>query len=747
MDSEFPAEWTVPSCGEEEQEREEGNTTPNSPLAVEAPGPLLDWGDDWDEAEEDCEVDEQGFLRVPPEWYSLWEQISSLLDKIGLKGERLALQDGDESKLLSQLLEELECIATKPMRDWLTGQLLQAIDDAKASEVRSKRLKGNFVSLHMKRIQDTMVKHIDSEMQATVGLFVVPPLGRRVRHRRAGTVLGQAVSRESVEAEQGKRWSGILSNILLEAGTPSAQIAAKAADPRQTLLRFVGKTRASTLKGYLKSWMRFTCWLRRVHGICWPQAVEQVMDFLEVLSEDVKPSVPQSFLQAGQWMEKAGGYSKDDSLFQNALVIRSFDNLTVQAGIFANPRKQAMRYPFVMLAALELFVRDKSNPIMRRIHAGSLLFRSFGTLRFDDLQNLPSRSLRKLAGMIVSELMKSKTSGPGKRNRELPVAVSLEASVIGTDWLLSFLEDLEEACPDARDYLLESSNYSGTASRKVPKSFEESSADTRLIVSTLRVPKWDNGEWVFSSTPLLPLCCMGAVMEHGGRAVLPSAAIHLEPDKTKRDLLGKWLATGGSADYTRTYRLAVCKMQEDIVNAVRSGRMAGDLREDDVEDRLISYLCDTKGWNRKGAEDIVKRSMHSWDVFYRELSVWSFQIKSTEEILPSGSAAGGEVVDVEEGGSRERSDNSLPTCSSRDLVVPKHSKPGKFMIVYTNKRRTACLHKAIDGCPWTKLDLKEVSLHDFVVPEQYNKRCRFCWTINCKEGEDSDTSSPDEADQ
>ena len=66
----------------------------------------------------------------------------------------------------------------------------------------------------------------------------------------------------------------------------------------------------------------------------------------------------------------------------------------------------------------------------------------------------------------------------------------------------------------------------------------------------------------------------------------------------------------------------------------------------------------------------------------------------------------------------------------------------RFMIVYTRKRKVACLHKATGGCAWTRIELNDFTLHDIVVPEQYNKRCRLCWSKDEMVEDSSDTSSP-----
>ena len=693
--------------------------------------PDLEDADEWEAFQEE-EYDNEGFLVIKPVWKEIWVRMLALMKEVGLIGEKLALQKEEVPRLLTQLLDELEVGVERPARDYLTARIYEEIERATEDESRRKRFKGH-LSVPMQRITDAAAQagKLDVAMEASAAMFFFPPKGIKARKGKKAQSTGQVLTREQLEMEEKKRWEGQLVKILMESQTPAYELALKTQDPQQAISRLVGKTRASTLKGYLKKWMKMACWLQRAIGQCWPRDLELVLDYIEVIAEDLHPTVPQSTLQALQWVEKAGGYRGEDAIFYHPSIVRAFDNLTVEAGTLAKAKKQAPRYPFVFLAAAELFATNISTPIMKRIHAGSLLFRSYGTLRFDDLQNMDRLKIRKVGSIYVTELLKSKTSGPGKRNPELPVAISANATLLETDWLLRFLEDLEESNPGHSDFLLFSSTYDGSSARPKMKTYEESSADTRQIASFLKIPTLRNGKWAMSEEPVIPQCCIGAIKEHGGRAVLPSMAIFTEPEKSKRDMLGKWLVTGGSADYTRSFRANVTKMQTDIIKAVRSGRMVTDLREDDIGDQFVRYLTESRSWDRKAAEEVVSRMFLRWESFYKELAVWD---KERNAGVTAVSDPGASQAPTEP--------DTIPVLPA--VISKKPASEYRFMIVYTKNRRVACLHKVSDGCAWTRIELNDYTVHDIVVPEQYNKRCRFCWGKNSMEEDSSDTSSPSE---
>ena len=446
------------------------------------PQQFVFWEEPGEVTDEELSSDDDGFGKIPADLLAIWAHLTQILEDIGLTLERLAVQDGDEPSLLTQLLEQGGYQVSKIARDWLMLRLLEKVSHAVEFADRGKRLRGSGYNIHMRRLLDvckTGTINLDKEMSAP-SLFFRPVRGSKpFRHLKDSQVqIAGAMSRADREKLELQKWTAVLIRKLMDARTPVYLQAETAIDPMAALGRAVGSIRASTLKTYLKRWQQLEVWCRRSYGLPWPSEVGQILDFIEILAEDLKPSVPQQTLQALQWMENTAGWTGEARLIHSPLVTRAFEHLVVEAGAGLQAKKQAPRFPFVALASLELFVKRDGLPVMRRIQGKSLLFRSYGTCRFDDLQNMDPDKLRKLGGLVVTELLRSKTSGAGKRNRELPIAISLEASLLGTDWLLTFLEDLEEVKEGPRDFLLQSSTYDGLRPRKAEKSYAESAAET-----------------------------------------------------------------------------------------------------------------------------------------------------------------------------------------------------------------------------------------------------------------------------
>jgi hypothetical protein len=138
-----------------------------------------------------------------------------------------------------------------------------------------------------------------------------------------------------------------------------------------------------------------------------------------------------------------------------------------------------------------------------------------------------------------------------------------------------------------------------------------------------------------------------------------------------------------------------------------------------------------------------------WDKFYSDLTAWSKAKKSLEAEAGEAVAEVGQVTMDPIPPERSSTDVELfdpetdPRCAHRVRSKGDQHKY-KFLIVYTRKRKSAKLHKAKDGCQWTKIELNDFTLHELVTPEQYSSRCKICWPGKATEDEDSDTSSPSE---
>jgi len=706
------------------------------------------------------EDDESLLMHDSAEVNLLWGQMKTLLQEVGMVGQLLATQGDDIGGLLDVLLRELNAKVNASAKATLTDRLLAQVGDALQDQQRAARLAGTgpLARLHLPRTHDAVTAGKAAGMTVvSVPLHLFRP-SRGQRKKVAATEPGEVgTTGEDDGDKELQKWRGRLANILIRADTPTARKASLTENAQATIMRAAGKARASTIKKYVCAWERMACWLQRAKGMLWPTTVEHLLDYVNILSQGTRPTVPETTFKAFRWMEQVAGLPEHSQCTADPLLKRAFETVALE-----NPgqaRKQAPRPPGVLLASFELSMQSQQTPLMKRLDMGCHLFRSFGTLRFDDQQHVEPRKLRVLGNMIVTELLQTKTSGPGRRNKELPLAVHRQATVLGTDWMASFLRDLNQVTNDKRrNFLQPGSSSDWTRPTRTKKSYEEAAADFAIHLAEATIPIWKDGAWQPSDTPVVPAPCVGAFTLHGMRALVPSIMALTERDKVLRDLLGRWMASGGSNDYTRTYRKAVVEMQLAAADSFRSSRMTSDLREDDIGDSMRRFLIEKGKWPEERADALVASTLQQWDQFYKELAdhyvdphmeavatqpePWQLQELRAElrecdgelpeelqelmmeEHEPQALEASATVDEATASGLVE---HGTPPESGQGKRRKKVLRPEKFLITYNRGRKLARLHRTTDRCPWARLELKDFTVHDSVVPEMYDRRCRLCW--------------------
>ena len=75
-------------------------------------------------------------------------------------------------------------------------------------------------------------------------------------------------------------------------------------------------------------------------------------------------------------------------------------------------------------------VADEDKPVGLRIGAWIRLIKVFGAMRSDDLQRTQPRFVRLSEGGLAARLVRTKTSGAGKKVKEMVVFIPRNAWVI-----------------------------------------------------------------------------------------------------------------------------------------------------------------------------------------------------------------------------------------------------------------------------------------------------------------------------
>lgn len=242
------------------------------------------------------------------------------------------------------------------------------------------------------------------------GLGAMPRMGiRRVRQEARAASVQERADAEGAELS---RWRTELKAYFVESSVPAIRLASECLDPERALAGFIGRTRAGTLRAYVRCWGQLRRWLLTARGSPWPTTPSDIIDYLHVrLDEPCGASVPQSVLQAIVWVEKVAGLEDKHRVSLRPEVGRAFAAASSELGLTAPPTRRAPRFPVAILAAFEKYIMVRTNPDYLRGLAWIRLIKVWATLRFDDHTWLRPSALSLTDGTLAAVLTRAKTSG------------------------------------------------------------------------------------------------------------------------------------------------------------------------------------------------------------------------------------------------------------------------------------------------------------------------------------------------
>ena len=234
---------------------------------------------------------------------------------------------------------------------------------------------------------------------------------------------------------------------------------------------------------------------------------------------------------------------------------------------------------------------------------------SFGPSRSDDLQGLVPSTMELGTKGLFALLRRSKTSGPGKRVKWLPIFVDRHASFTGKEWLeIGFSLWQQDGFSFERDYSVLRPSHDLGSCLQVCADYTALSAMSKTLLMSLRLPAWTSDGWVLCHHPLfIAHSACRAWGEHSERCWLTSVAALLEVVWEQRDYLGRWRAASSCDEYVRTAQQIVCNLQRKIVTSALAGETSGlwdlglkelglHLREAGENDCTIQSLPDGDGF-------------------------------------------------------------------------------------------------------------------------------------------------------
>jgi hypothetical protein len=673
-------------------------------------------------------LDDDGYLL--PNWAMDETGICECLNSLGLSGPRLALQKGDETTLLQQILQHLGVEVCPLQFEWHRKRLVWAVHLAEVGQPLAKRLRGDFLphALEGLRIQEQCyAKQLESQKAVPVvpTPFMVPRKGERRRRQLAVT---SQLSKQEIELVESQKYVLQVIQLFELSSAPIVSIAAVTANPAQIFRGALGDTRTGTLRQYVRALTAFQSWHFTSTGATWPESVSQILVYIHIRTEEpCAPSIPQVFIKALSWFEKAGAFEPERRFGNNTLVQKTVDYSCEMLSVGIAPPKKAPRPPAALIASLEIYVCDTGKAEGLRAKAFQLLIKTYCSLREDDAQNLAPSQFRFFSGILVNTLRRTKTSGPTKRVKELPVCLAAGLSITDLPWLEKGLELVKSMGDEQRDHFLTNFTKDFTSSKPGRLSYANSAALGQRVLSEVKLRIFHEGSWLQSDINLIPAVFSAAFTEHGARAFMPTVLAELEIEKSRRDYVGRWSPTG-SDDYTRSYRAVVKRLQQEAIKAVKG--LDQRLGEGDIVERLTLFgeqleIPDLKGHIQKFVEN-----MEAFKVCLKEAADYAFEDVEV-----------GETIELPKPDELKAIDDAVKLSAKRHLARIPQVRSGKFLIIYSQGRRFARLHKSDSTCPWAYTIVRDCEELDSPKPNQYNARCKICFP-NLEAS--SDTSNSEE---
>ena len=643
----------------------------------------------------------------------------NVLSEVGLVGARLAVSHGSEASLARQLAERLGLEAMPWHVTFVRGLVREAVQMADLDN----RIVGTASTRSIQNLVDAraVMEKEKKPLEPPGETMVLPAVPKR------GT-LGRTVRLRSGRiATEGEVCDRVLDKLVDELkifGAPVLEEVVKAMNPERAKEALLGKYRMSTIRRYLASWQRFRTWAASMGRPGQRPTSVMLADYMYAREEEgMGPSIPLAVSTAVAWFERTAGVREEDQLMAQAFPQMVMKELTRRLEQNAPPVRRAPRWLGCFVAPMETLVVDGAVPFEVRVCAWFKLVKLWTSMRFDDAAHLKTSELRFYDGQLLGMIHQSKTSGAGKRVRELPLYVARDAFVVHDDWLAVGFDLVKLRMPRDRTYIFPEGCFYGSRYGTSHVTYAEAVAGS---ARTLALLEGYNGR-------LIPSGWERFWSEHSERATVPSGLAALGVEKADRDYLGRWCPEGSDV-YVRTYNSIVKKMQKKMVGILRGETAYEDLDEGSIMEELKVWLVEKWTVPEDQAESVVEAWKEKIGVRGRPQAVIPLSEDDTTIYDDSQSEKDGKGAAPKD-------------AKKRKVNEPlEEEREGNYVVVYRRAGR-GTLHRLGDKGCWMakKRFFVRSEVHkELPEPEEYTLRCKLCWSGGGGHLSESTSDSHDE---
>ena len=243
----------------------------------------------------------------------------------------------------------------------------------------------------------------------------------------------------------------------------------------------------------------------------------------------------------------------------------------------------------------------------KRVFCWFKLLKLWGALRAHDAEGVPPATLTWELGIgLQGDIMRSKTTGAGRRVEVVQFHISVNAWVFERDWLRVgyelFLTMNKDSKSESRDFLMawpsenlhgfghsmmrypDAMAYSRALLSELPSSMQERGGGRRLLMSPEGTGHWS---------------------EHSERVTMMSWALVAEAPKEVRRRWGRW-SPSVDEDYAVTTKKVVLTAQGEVAQKIRGSYRTSDFLDDkSVINNYIRWLQENFDKSLEEATDLA----------------------------------------------------------------------------------------------------------------------------------------------
>ena len=186
------------------------------------------------------------------------------------------------------------------------------------------------------------------------------------------------------------------------------------------------------------------CWRIALHQCTWPRDVNEFLDYIEDRQEEpCGKTVPNSITAALAFIERKGGVPPSLKISDDPYLISQLESINLELSRADIPTRKAPRLLLKLVMSLELKVMNEGVSLYKRFIAGLRLMKSWCVMRYDDRRGLPGNKIIRRSWGLEANLLRTKTTGTGRRVLQRGVFLSNRATLTGAPWLGRWLQILD----------------------------------------------------------------------------------------------------------------------------------------------------------------------------------------------------------------------------------------------------------------------------------------------------------------